>query len=184
MVSVSLTVSITQLATGGSMSCGTCSEKTKVGASAATGAPTATGAVAGNTHHCPVCGKFARRDGACSDPECRTRAKAMMATGTVKLKTLKLKTFGLAFKHDYQIVATPSQTRAAELLNVKVNQIQRYGNHGSPEQRQIALAQPETVIHFARNSWFDGSTQKSQSHASNSDVLESYHQSIREWEPL
>jgi hypothetical protein len=72
----------------------------------------------------------------------------MMATGTVKLKTLKLKTFGLAFKHDYQIVATTSQARAAELLNVKVNQIQRYGKNGSPEQRQMALAQPETVIHI------------------------------------
>ena len=163
------------------MSCGACSEKTKANAAAATGAPAATGAVAGNARHCPVCGKFARSDGtcSCSDPECRPRAKAMVATGAVRLKT-----FGLAFKHDYQIVATTSQTRAAELLNVKVNQIQRYGNHGSPEQRQIALAQPETVIHFARNSWFDGSTQKSQSHASNSDVLESYHQSTREWEPL
>jgi hypothetical protein len=27
----------------------------------------------GNQRHCPVCGKFARRDGTCSDPECRTR---------------------------------------------------------------------------------------------------------------
>jgi hypothetical protein len=57
------------------MSCGTCSEKTKQGASATIGAPQATGGV-GNTRHCPVCGKFALSDGTCSDPECRTRAEA------------------------------------------------------------------------------------------------------------
>jgi len=57
------------------MSCGTCSEKTKASASAAIGAPQATGGV-GNTRHCPVCGKFALSDGTCSDPECRTRAEA------------------------------------------------------------------------------------------------------------
>jgi len=46
------------------MSCGTCSEKTKAGAAAATGGPVATGAAA-QPRHCPKCGKFLPKSGQC-----------------------------------------------------------------------------------------------------------------------
>jgi len=51
------------------MSCGTCGERTKAGASAATGAPVATGAVA--QRHCPQCGKFLPKSGQCTN--CRDK---------------------------------------------------------------------------------------------------------------
>ena len=46
------------------MSCGTCGEKTKAGAAAATGGPAATGAAA-QPRHCPKCGKFLPKSGQC-----------------------------------------------------------------------------------------------------------------------
>ena len=52
------------------MSCVTGSEKTKAGAAAASGSPSATGAVAGNTRHCHVCGGFLTADGECHSPHC------------------------------------------------------------------------------------------------------------------
>jgi len=56
------------------MSCGTCSEKTKAGASAVIGAPMATGGVAGRKRRCPHCGQFANADGTCANTDCWTRA--------------------------------------------------------------------------------------------------------------
>ena len=55
------------------MSCGTCSEKTKAAVALAIGSPVATGA-ARATQHCPNCGGFMPKSGACLNPRCRQLA--------------------------------------------------------------------------------------------------------------
>jgi len=61
------------------MSCGTCSEKTKAGAAAASGAPVATGAVA-QTRHCPQCGKFLPKSGQCTNCHAKHDGGTMFVT--------------------------------------------------------------------------------------------------------
>jgi hypothetical protein len=65
------------------MSCGTCSEKTKAAVALAIGSPVATGA-ARATQHCPNCGGFMPKSGACLNPRCRQLA-AQSTADAIKL---------------------------------------------------------------------------------------------------
>jgi len=65
------------------MSCGTCSEKTKAGAAAATGAPVATGAAVA-LRHCPTCGGFLPKSGECRNPRCRQLAVTAQPKATAR----------------------------------------------------------------------------------------------------